>query len=79
MRLRGRDLVARDGALDEQPLARTDAVVDHVAPGERVRLARAEALVSEDADERGVGRAELGTDDLDRLRAARIDRLGVCV
>jgi hypothetical protein len=50
LRLRGRDLVAGDGALDPEPLAGLAAVVDDVAPDERVGLRRSEAFVGEDAD-----------------------------
>jgi len=75
LRLRRRELLARDGTLDEQARSRVSAVVDDVAPLKRERLARSEALVGEHAHERGVRRAELRTDRLDRLGGARVDRL----
>src|SRR5262249_10381714 len=54
LRLRRRYLLARVGAVHAQALARPAVVVEHVAPAERVGLARAEAFVGEDADQRRV-------------------------
>jgi hypothetical protein len=54
LRLGRRDLVARDRTLDPKPPAWLAAVVDDVAPDERVGLCRPQALVGEDADEGGV-------------------------
>ncbi|HMI99713.1 MAG TPA: hypothetical protein VK488_07775 [Gaiellaceae bacterium] len=79
LRLRRGDLAAGDGPLDAQALSWTAAIVEDVAPDERVRLGRAQALIGEHADERGVLRVELRTDRLDRFRRARIDRLGAGV
>jgi hypothetical protein len=74
LRLRRRHLVTGERALDEQPLARSAAIVEHVAPGKRVRLARAQPLVGENADERCVLLVEPGADRLDRLRVPGVDR-----
>ena len=78
-RLRRRNLLAGDRTLDPEPLAWLAAVVDHVAPDERVRLCRPQALVGEDAHERGVLRVKPGADRLDRLRCAGVDRLGAAL
>ncbi|HKG11295.1 MAG TPA: hypothetical protein VKB07_12050 [Gaiellaceae bacterium] len=79
LRLRRRDLIAGDCALDPQALPRPAAVVDDVAPQERVGLRRAQALVRQHADERRVLRVESGANRLDRLRRAGVDRLGATV
>ena len=79
LRLRRCHLAAGDGPLDAQALAWAAAVVEDVAPHERVCLSRPQALVGEDADERGVLRVELRTDRFDCLRRASVDRLGAGV
>ncbi|HEU5371382.1 MAG TPA: hypothetical protein VFU51_03240 [Gaiellaceae bacterium] len=77
--LRGRDLAARDRALDPQPLARLAAIVEDIAPGERIRLGRSQAFVGEQADEGSVLLVELPADRLDGFGSAGADRLGTCV
>src|SRR5687768_2164815 len=74
LRLRRGDLLARERALDAQALPRLAAVVEDVAPLERVRLRGAEALVGEHTDERRGLLIELTADRFDRLRGSRIDR-----
>jgi hypothetical protein len=78
-RLRCRHLAVGERSADHEALAGAAAVVEHVSPGERVRLAGPQPFVGEHADERRVLLVELPADRLDDLGRPRVDRRGAAV
>ncbi|HEX3686911.1 MAG TPA: hypothetical protein VHU60_04945 [Gaiellaceae bacterium] len=78
-RFRRRHLAVRERGANHEALAGAAAVVEHVAPGERVRLAGPKPLVGEHADERCVLLIELPADRLDYLGRPRVDRRSAAV